>query len=135
MLLQHTSGLFNFTGEYYDDGTIAPGTAWNYSNTNYVLARLLIEEVTGPLGRRRTVDITRQNPSWISSAGDMISTTGTLMYSTADGSTTLAASATYVDAAAQSMAGAFQQAVQGLVQEVFCGGRDRSELSAGPSAR
>ena len=25
MLLQHTSGLFNYTGEYYDDGTIAPG--------------------------------------------------------------------------------------------------------------
>ncbi|MEV7625105.1 serine hydrolase domain-containing protein [Actinoplanes sp. NPDC089786] len=151
MLLQHTSGLFNFTGEYYDDGTVVPGipwagkewvdnrfhtyrpeelvrfalsnpprfepgTDWNYSNTNYVLARLLIEKVTGrsyademqrrilrPLGLRdtvvpgtspeirgphahsyyryedagqwKTVDITRQNPSWISSAGDMISTT------------------------------------------------------------
>jgi CubicO group peptidase (beta-lactamase class C family) len=25
MLLQHTSGLFNYTGEYYPDGTIAPG--------------------------------------------------------------------------------------------------------------
>lgn len=25
MLLQHTSGLFNYTGEYYDDGTVAPG--------------------------------------------------------------------------------------------------------------
>ncbi|CAM5740521.1 Class A beta-lactamase-related serine hydrolase OS=Streptomyces alboniger OX=132473 GN=CP975_27850 PE=4 SV=1 [Streptomyces alboniger] len=25
MLLQHTSGVFNFTGEYYDDGTFAPG--------------------------------------------------------------------------------------------------------------
>ncbi|MFC7645967.1 serine hydrolase domain-containing protein [Streptosporangium lutulentum] len=82
MLLQHTSGVFNFTGEYYDDGTIAPGivwsgqewvdnrfktyrpqelvelavskplrfepgTDWSYSNTNYVLARLLIEKVTG----------------------------------------------------------------------------------------
>ncbi|MFI7635552.1 serine hydrolase domain-containing protein [Nonomuraea sp. NPDC049400] len=25
MLLQHTSGLFNYTGEYYDDGTVVPG--------------------------------------------------------------------------------------------------------------
>ncbi|MGW4546718.1 serine hydrolase domain-containing protein [Streptomyces violaceorubidus] len=153
MLLQHTSGVFNFTGEYYDDGTFAPGipattagrewvdgrfrtyrpeelarlalskparfepgTDWSYSNTNYVLARLLIEKVTGrslaeemrrlilePLGlsgtvlpetdpeipephahayyryedagQERTVDVTRQNPSWISTGGDMISTT------------------------------------------------------------
>ncbi|PZG22371.1 serine hydrolase domain-containing protein [Nonomuraea aridisoli] len=151
MLLQHTSGVFNFTGEYYDDGTVAPGipwagqewvdnrfrtyrpeelvrlalskparfepgTDWSYSNTNYVLARLLIEKVTGrsvteemqrlilgPLGlsgtvspdtrpdipgphahayyryeeagEEKTVDVTRQNPSWISSGGDMISTT------------------------------------------------------------
>ncbi|ACZ87808.1 serine hydrolase domain-containing protein [Streptosporangium roseum] len=151
MLLQHTSGVFNFTGEYYDDGTFAPGIAWggqewvenrfktyrpeelvrlalskparfepgtdwSYANTNYVLARLLIEKVTGrsyaeemqrlilgPLGlsgtvapttqseipephahayyryedagREKTVDVTRQNPSWISSGGDMISTT------------------------------------------------------------
>ncbi|MEU9835145.1 serine hydrolase domain-containing protein [Streptosporangium sp. NPDC048047] len=152
MLLQHTSGVFNFTGEYYDDGTFAPGipatpagkewvegrfktyrpeelvklalskpsrfepgTGWSYSNTNYVLARLLIEKVTGrslaeemrrlilePLGLSgtlqpttetdvpaphahayyryeedggtETVDVTRHNPSWISSGGDMIST-------------------------------------------------------------
>ncbi|GAB4587834.1 serine hydrolase domain-containing protein [Nocardia sp. IFM 10818] len=86
MLLQHTSGVFNFTGEIYEDGTIVlgipapgtplgeewadkrfhtyrpqelvelalskpakfePGTGWSYSNTNYVLARLLIEKVTG----------------------------------------------------------------------------------------
>ncbi|MEU4834331.1 serine hydrolase domain-containing protein [Streptosporangium sp. NPDC023615] len=153
MLLQHTSGVFNFTGEYYDDGTYAPGitattagrewvdnrfrtyrpqelvelacskparfepgAGWSYSNTNYVLARLLIEKITGrsvaeemrrlildPLGlsgtvvpatepeipephahayyryqeagEHKTVDVTRQNPSWISSGGDMISTT------------------------------------------------------------
>lgn len=153
MLLQHTSGVFNFTGEYYPDGTVVPGipattagkawvdnrfatyppaelvrlalskparfepgTDWSYSNTNYVLARLLIEQVTGrpvaeemqrlilgPLGltgtvapttqtdlpepyahayyryeeggEQHTVDVTRQNPSWISSGGDMISTT------------------------------------------------------------
>ena len=82
MLLQHTSGVFNFTGEFYPDGTVVPGipwqgqewvddrfhtyqpeelvrlalskparfepgTDWSYSNTNYVLARLLIEKVTG----------------------------------------------------------------------------------------
>jgi D-alanyl-D-alanine carboxypeptidase len=153
MLLQHTSGVFNFTGEYYPDGTVVPGipattagkewvdrrfttyapaelvrlalakparfepgTDWSYSNTNYVLARLLIEQVAGrpvaeeahrlildPLGlsdtvvpttetdiaephahaylryedagEERTVDVTRHNPSWISSGGDMISTT------------------------------------------------------------
>ncbi|MFG2925734.1 serine hydrolase domain-containing protein [Streptomyces sp. NPDC048305] len=154
MLLQHTSGIFNFTGEYYEDGTFTPGipattagrdwvenrfrtypteelvrlalskparfepgTDWSYSNTNYALLRLVIEEVTGnslaeemerlilgPLGLtgtslpgteagiaephahayhryeedgggRTTVDVTRQNPSWISTGGDMISTT------------------------------------------------------------
>lgn len=151
MLLQHTSGVFNFTGEYYEDGTVVPGipwqgqewvdnrfktyrpeelvqlalskpmrfepgTDWSYSNTNYVLARLLIVKVTGsslaeemqrlilgPLGlsgtvvpdtqpeipgphahayyryedagEQKTVDVTRQNPSWISTGGDMISTT------------------------------------------------------------
>ncbi|NJP93846.1 beta-lactamase family protein [Nonomuraea sp. FMUSA5-5] len=154
MLLQHTSGLFNFTGEVYDDGSIVhgipvpygatgkewlerrfhtyrpeelvrlalskparfePGTGWSYSNTNYVMARLLIEKVTGrplaeemrrqilePLGlsgtvvpdaspdlpephahvyyrhedagRQETIDITRHNPSWVSTGGDMIST-------------------------------------------------------------
>ncbi|MEV4112282.1 serine hydrolase domain-containing protein, partial [Nonomuraea sp. NPDC049695] len=92
-----------------------PGTGWSYSNTNYVLARLLIEKVTGrsyaeemqrlilgPLGlsdtvapttqtelhephahayyryeedgQEKVVDVTSQNPSWISSGGDMIST-------------------------------------------------------------
>ncbi|MEE4494147.1 serine hydrolase domain-containing protein [Streptomyces sp. BE230] len=82
MLLQHTSGIFNHTGELYEDGTIVlgvpwqgkewvdnrfhtylpeelvrlslskparfePGTGWSYANTNYVLARLVIERVTG----------------------------------------------------------------------------------------
>ncbi|MEU3373457.1 serine hydrolase domain-containing protein [Streptomyces sp. NPDC006711] len=82
MLLRHTSGIFNHTGELYEDGTIvlgvpwqgkewvekrfatyrpedlvrlslskparfAPGTGWSYANTNYVLARLVIEHVTG----------------------------------------------------------------------------------------
>ncbi|MGW1073093.1 serine hydrolase domain-containing protein [Streptomyces sp. NPDC002537] len=82
MLLQHTSGLFNYTGEPKADGTVdpgiplwgqefvdnrfhtykpeelvrialskparfAPGTGWSYSNTNYLLAGLLIEKLTG----------------------------------------------------------------------------------------
>ncbi|MGW1894023.1 serine hydrolase domain-containing protein [Streptomyces sp. NPDC002004] len=151
MLLQHTSGIFNHTGELYEDGTIvlgvpwqgkewvdnrfktylpeelvrlsvskparfAPGTGWSYANTNYVLARLVVEKVTGrsfpeelhrlilgPLGmtgtvapgtspeipephnhgyyryedagQERTVDVTRQNLSWVGAGGDMISTT------------------------------------------------------------
>ncbi|MFC0071570.1 serine hydrolase domain-containing protein [Umezawaea endophytica] len=151
MLLQHSSGVFNFTGEHYEDGTVvpgipwqgqewvdrqfhtyppddlvrlalskpprfAPGAGWSYSNTNYVLAALLIEQITGrpygeevrrlilrPLGLRgtsvpgtspelpgphahgyhryevdggwKTVDVSRQNPSWASGAGEMISTT------------------------------------------------------------
>ncbi|MFJ1768182.1 serine hydrolase domain-containing protein [Amycolatopsis sp. NPDC088138] len=151
MLLQHTSGLVDYTGDHRPDGTVvpgipwsgrewvdhrfrtyrpedlvrlavaepvkfAPGTDWSYSNTSYVVARLLIEKVTGrsyaevlqrrilrPLGLRdtvvpgtsvdipgphahgyyrypdagtgKTVDVTRQNPSWISSAGELISTT------------------------------------------------------------
>lgn len=152
MLLQHTSGVFNFTGEYYPDGTVVPGipstiagaewvhnrfatytpedlvrlalskparfepgTDWSYSNTNFVIVRLIIQAVTGhsigeemdrliiaPLGlsgtvqptyatdiaephahayyrfvddgEEQTVDVTEQNPSWISSGGDMIST-------------------------------------------------------------
>jgi len=272
MLLQHTSGLFNFTGEYYPDGTVvpgipwsgkewvdnrfktyqpedlvrfslskpvrfAPGAGWSYSNTNYVLARLLIEKVTGrsyademqrrilrPLGLRdtvvpgtspeipgphahsyyryedagqwQTVDVTRQNPSWISSAGEMISTTadlhrffsallggqllpapllaemrtpdprsgigyglglmvldtgpdcsgvilnsnggvqgsGTLMYSTSDGSKTLEASVTYVDDAANSTAAAGQAAVQRLISLVFCGEQAGSAARSDPYA-
>ncbi|MGW0434716.1 serine hydrolase domain-containing protein [Micromonospora sp. NPDC003197] len=150
MLLQHTSGVFNHTGDYYDGTAMpgipstgqewvdtrfhtyqpeelvrfalskpplfAPGTSWNYSNTNYTLAGLLIEQVTGrsyaeemqrrilrPLGlsgtvvpgarseipgphahsyyhyqdagQWQTVDVTRQSPSLLFGAGDMISTT------------------------------------------------------------
>lgn len=82
MLLRHTSGLFNYTGDFDPDGTwvpgipaagkdwldnrfrsyqpeelvrlalskparFTPGTDQSYTNTNYTLALLLIEKVTG----------------------------------------------------------------------------------------
>jgi D-alanyl-D-alanine carboxypeptidase len=82
MLLQHTSGLFNYTGDSNDDGSwepgitaegkdwvddrfrtytpeqlvrlalskparFAPGTDQRYANTNFTLALLLIEKVSG----------------------------------------------------------------------------------------
>lgn len=76
-LLNHTSGIFNYTADdefvrkaflkdgffkhRYDSATpeelvrvamghkpdFAPGTSWNYSNTNYTLAVMVIESVTG----------------------------------------------------------------------------------------
>ncbi|MGX7672229.1 serine hydrolase domain-containing protein [Plantactinospora sp. DSM 117369] len=73
-LLQHTSGLYNYTRDlpglssaegyarhrfdHYEPEELvalamahppmfAPGTSWDYSNTNYILAGMLIERVTG----------------------------------------------------------------------------------------
>ncbi|WP_329263966.1 serine hydrolase domain-containing protein [Streptomyces pseudovenezuelae] len=76
-LLNHTSGIFNYTADetfartyFLKDGffqhrydtqspeqlvatamahkpDFAPGTSWNYSNTNYVVAGMLIQKVTG----------------------------------------------------------------------------------------
>jgi D-alanyl-D-alanine carboxypeptidase len=73
-LLQHTSGIFNYTNDlpalasqeeffkhrfdHYDPADLvavamrhapdfAPGTGWGYSNTNYILAGMVIERVTG----------------------------------------------------------------------------------------
>jgi D-alanyl-D-alanine carboxypeptidase len=72
-LLQHTSGLYNYTGDlfavfgiedyyatrfqHYEPEQLvaiavshapnfAPGTAWSYSNTNYILAGMIIKKVT-----------------------------------------------------------------------------------------
>ncbi|MDA0566848.1 beta-lactamase family protein [Streptomonospora sp. S1-112] len=151
MLLQHRSGLHNFTGVLGPDGSLvegipatgkewvetrlqtyrpdelvefalarpsrfAPGEAFEYTNTNYVMAALLVESLTGrpygeqmrrrilrPLGMADTlvpgarldipgphahgyyryqdggewkvVDVTRQSPSLLHGAGEMISTT------------------------------------------------------------
>jgi D-alanyl-D-alanine carboxypeptidase len=151
MLLRHTSGLYNYTGELDPDGTFVPGIPavgkeWvenrlhtyrpqelvrfalskparfepgkeqSYSNTNYTLVALLTEKVTGhshaeemrrrilePLdlsgttvpgdsaelpgphahgyyryqdaGEWKVADVTRQNTSLLTGAGDMVSTT------------------------------------------------------------
>jgi D-alanyl-D-alanine carboxypeptidase len=71
MLLNHTSGLFNYTEDeawgraLFADPThsstpaelvaiatkhkpnFAPGKSWSYSNTNYILVGMILEEVTG----------------------------------------------------------------------------------------
>lgn len=68
-LLQHTSGLPNYSDYLGDDvryytprellatalqhpADFDPGTSWKYSNTNYVLAGLIVQKVTGhPLAK------------------------------------------------------------------------------------
>lgn len=77
-LLQHTSGLPDYDGDVVQDyltkmrhtyfeprqlldfglsrpALFAPGTGWEYSNTNYVVAGLLVQKVTGrPIGEEIT---------------------------------------------------------------------------------
>ncbi|MGW8884557.1 serine hydrolase domain-containing protein [Streptomyces sp. NPDC055749] len=77
-LLQHTSGLPNYTNylgdnvRYFDPRELlglalqhkadfAPGTNWAYSNTNYVLAGLIVQKVTGrPLAEEMDQRIIRR---------------------------------------------------------------------------
>lgn len=69
-LLQHTSGIYNYTEDLVTDDLeavrhrgaepaelvamalkhpplFAPGSQWSYSNTNYIIAGMLVEKVTG----------------------------------------------------------------------------------------
>ncbi|MFJ4834822.1 serine hydrolase domain-containing protein [Streptomyces sp. NPDC088747] len=91
-LLQHTSGLPDYDEQVLEDyltkqrhryfeprevldmalakkALFAPGTGWSYSNTNYVLAGLLVQKVTGrPVGEEITDRIIRptglRHTSW-----------------------------------------------------------------------
>ncbi|MFD5097509.1 serine hydrolase domain-containing protein [Streptomyces albidochromogenes] len=94
-LLQHTSGLPDYEKEVEDDvlqrryfeprdlldialrhkADFAPGTNWNYSNTNYVLAGLIVQKVTGrPLAEeidRRVVRRVGLRHTYFPTAGDV----------------------------------------------------------------
>jgi D-alanyl-D-alanine carboxypeptidase len=83
-ILQHTSGLPNYTNVLFKDGLLPhqhtyveprelldmalsqkadfpPGAKWEYSNTNYIVAGLLVEKVTGrPLGEEITNRVIRR---------------------------------------------------------------------------
>ncbi|MEU9144929.1 serine hydrolase domain-containing protein [Streptomyces sp. NPDC048349] len=94
-LLQHTSGLPEYEhlvgddilrGRYFEPRELldialrhkadfAPGTTWAYSNTNYVVAGLIVQKVTGrPLGEemdRRVIKPLGLRHTSFPSAGDM----------------------------------------------------------------
>ncbi|MFE9558272.1 serine hydrolase domain-containing protein [Streptomyces sp. NPDC006703] len=97
-LLQHTSGLPDYTDapalsdfstiqhRYFEprellDGALAqkarfaPGTRWEYSNTNYIVAGLLIQKVTGrPVGEEithRVIDRIGLRHTYFPTPGDM----------------------------------------------------------------
>ncbi|QZY19666.1 serine hydrolase domain-containing protein [Streptomyces decoyicus] len=91
-LLQHTSGLPNYTAYLGDDvryfeprdlldialqhkARFAPGTKWEYSNTNYVLSGLIIQKVTGrPLAEemhRRVIQRIGLRHTYFPAPGDM----------------------------------------------------------------
>ncbi|MFB7664071.1 serine hydrolase domain-containing protein [Kitasatospora sp. NPDC056138] len=94
-LLQHTSGLPDY-GDQLDDDAVrhryfeprelldialrhkadfAPGTKWEYSNTNYVLAGLIVQQVTGrPLAEemdRRIIQPVGLRHTYFPTPGDM----------------------------------------------------------------
>ncbi|MFB6813136.1 serine hydrolase domain-containing protein [Streptomyces sp. NPDC056347] len=94
-LLQHTSGLPDYVNQrailenpqrYYEPRELldnalaqkahfAPGAKWEYSNTNYLVAGLIIQKVTGrPLGEeinRRIVDRIGLRHTYFPTPGDM----------------------------------------------------------------
>ncbi|MFF5704105.1 serine hydrolase domain-containing protein [Streptomyces sp. NPDC012794] len=94
-LLQHTSGLPDYEADVTDDilgrryleprdildiafrhkAVFEPGTSWAYSNTNYVLAGLIAQKITGrPLGEEIDKRIVRPlglRHTYFPTAGDM----------------------------------------------------------------
>ncbi|MFE5604734.1 serine hydrolase domain-containing protein [Streptomyces coelicoflavus] len=121
-LLNHTSGIYNYTADdefartyftrdgflehRYDTVTprqlvaiatahepdFAPGTDWRYSNTNYILAGMVIEEVTGrPYAeevRRRIIDPLKLRATSVPGTRTTLPRPSSRAYSKLDGTAT-----------------------------------------------